>query len=132
MDVILGETREESIAATVFAIVDRAVSLRPADARALKGRVVRLALGDHPSVLLRFGDGIVEVTDDDEEVAANLEIAGDLADVNALLAAPLAGGVPNPTSSAGRAALARLADGRVALRGSMTVGRRVLQLLSLR
>jgi hypothetical protein len=131
VEVVLGETREHSIAATVFAIVDRAASMRPRDARALQGRTVRLSLGDHPSVLLRFGGEVVEVADDDGS-DANLEIAGDLADVTALLAAPLAAGVPNPTAAEGRRALARLADGRVALTGSMTVGRRVLQLLSLR
>ena len=46
------------------------------------------------------------------------------------MSAPLAGGVPKPTSKAGRAALARIADGRVDFTGKLGLGRRLLQLMS--
>lgn len=131
VQVLLGETRDGSVAPTVFALVERAVAQRPSLAESLAGRVVRLRIGQERPVLLRFAGGLVDVGDDDGTVAADLEIAGRLGDVTTLIAAPLAGGVPKPTAPAGRAALARLADGRVTVRGPKTLGRRVLQLLSL-
>jgi hypothetical protein len=60
-----------------------------------------------------------------------VEIAGSLPDVVALIAAPLRGGVPSPFAADGRAALSRLARGHVELAGSKTLGRRMLQVLSL-
>jgi hypothetical protein len=39
--------------------------------------------------------------------------------------------LPKPTTRTGRAALSRLADGRVELNGPLTLGRRLLRLLAI-
>lgn len=124
----LGETAEGSIAPTVFALVERAVLRHPALAAELAGQTVRLDLGYAP-VRLHF-DGDVVVADDDGGPADAL-ISGELPDLSTLIAAPLAGGIPNPARAGGRAALARLADGRIEIDGSVAVARRLLRLLSL-
>ena len=62
--------------------------------------------------------------------AHDLLIQGALHDVVALLAAPLAGGLPKPTSGSGRAALARLADGRVDFDGPLRLARGLTRLMS--
>jgi hypothetical protein len=126
--VTLGAVGDDSIAPTVFALVERAVLDRPQQTTGLQGTSVRLELG-YPPVRVTFGEEI-EVGDDDGS-PADVVIAGRLPDINALLSAPLTAGMPNPTRAAGRAALARLADGRVALKGSVKTGRKVLQLLSI-
>ena len=48
-----------------------------------------------------------------------------------LIAAPLTGGLPKPTTRPGRAALARLADGRVEFDGPLALGRKLLRLLAI-
>jgi hypothetical protein len=53
-----------------------------------------------------------------------------LTDFVLCVSAPLAKGVPKPTSRAGRAALARMADGRVDFAGKVGLGRKLLQLMS--
>ena len=54
-----------------------------------------------------------------------------MGDVTALVAAPLTGGLPRPTTRPGRAALARLADGRVEFEGPLALGRKLLRLLAI-
>lgn len=126
--VILREPGEDSVAATVHALVERAVAERPEAARDLAGRVVRLDLGYQP-VRVEFGEEIV--VGDDPGGPVDAEVRGTLPDLTALLAAPTTAGLPNPARASGRAALARLADGRVALGGSRAVARKLLRLLSL-
>ena len=126
MQVKLGPFGDASIAATVFAIVDRAVGLRPDVVRELAGTSVRFELGaGYWPVRVRFGEREVEVSDDDGS-AADLVVRGTLPDLQHLLVAPMTAGVPRS-----RAALARLADGRVALEGPLATGRRLLRLLAL-
>jgi ubiquinone biosynthesis protein UbiJ len=124
-EVKLGSFGEASIAATVFALVDRAASHRPEVVAELEGKVVTLCLGAayHP-VRVRFGRDEV-IVDDDVDGVADLVVRGTLPDLQTLLTAPLTKGVPRS-----RAALARLADGRVQLDGPTAVGRRLLRLLS--
>jgi len=62
--------------------------------------------------------------------AYDLEV-GRMGDVTALIAAPLTGGLPKPTTRPGRAALARLADGRVEFDGPLALGRKLLRLLAI-
>ena len=122
----LGQLGDASIAAAVFAIVDRAVANRPEVVEDLAGADVRFELGDgYWPVRVRFGRHEVEVADDDGS-PADLIVHGTLPDLQTLLVAPLTKGVPRS-----RAALARLADGRVALDGPMSLGRAVLRLLAL-
>jgi hypothetical protein len=63
--------------------------------------------------------------------AYDLEVSGRMGDVTALIAAPLTGGLPKPTTRPGRAALARLADGRVEFDGPLALGRKLLRLLAI-
>jgi hypothetical protein len=93
MHVELGACGDASVAAAVYAIVDRAVAKRP---------------------------------DDDGTEPAELTVRGSLPDLQTLLVAPLTRGVPRS-----RAALARLADGRVSLEGPLGLGRALLRLLAL-
>ena len=126
--VTLGTTGDRSIAASIFAIVDRSAALKPDLAAELRG-VVRLRFREgYDAVRIAFGGDTIEV--DDGAGEADLEIHGALPDVVALISAPLTAGVPKPTTPAGRAALARLADGRVRLVGPKALGRNVLRLLS--
>ena len=48
-----------------------------------------------------------------------------------LVSAPLAAGLPNPADPRGRAALARLADGRVGLTGSLGLARHLLRVVKI-
>ena len=121
----LGHLGDASVAAAVFAIVDRAVAKRPDVVEELAGRDVRFDLGDgYWPVRVRF-DGDEVVVEDDDSGVADLVVRGTLPDLQTLLTAPLTKGVPRS-----RAALARLADGRVQLDGPVVVGRRLLRLLS--
>jgi hypothetical protein len=124
----LREVGDRSIAATVYGLVDRGVSLRPEVAAAMEGSVrITFAEGYAP-VLIRFGERIEVGDATDEEV--DLEVQAALTDFVLCVSAPLAGGVPKPTSKAGRAALARIADGRVDFTGKLGLGRKLLQLMS--
>ena len=126
-NVRLGECGDASIAAAVFAIVDRAVARRPEVAEELAGSDVRLDLGNGcRPVRVRFGRHEIHVADDDGSEPADLTVHGTLPDLQTLLVAPLTKGVPRS-----RAALARLADGRVSLDGPLGLGRAVLRLLAL-
>ncbi|WP_354698404.1 hypothetical protein DSM112329_04080 [Paraconexibacter sp. AEG42_29] len=128
----LGVLADESIAASVYVLVRHGALLRPALAAELRGSVVLRFADDYSAVRIDFrGDEIhVEDARDLEDRAHDLEIVGRLGDVNALIASPLAGGLPKPTSRRGRAALARLADGRVDFIGALGLARKVLMLLA--
>ena len=124
----LREVGERSVAATVYGLVDRGVGLRPEVAAEMEGSIrITFAEGYAP-VLIRFGERI-EVGDDPGG-DVDLEVQAALTDFVLCVSAPLAGGVPMPTSKAGRAALARIADGRVDFTGKLGLGRKLLQLMS--
>ena len=126
MQVHLGQIGDASIAAAVYAIVDRAVHQRPEVVAEMEGTTVKMRLGEsYWPVRIRFGAGRVEVADDDGG-PADLVVEGTLPDLQTLLTAPLLKGVPRS-----KAALARLADGRVRLDGPVVLGRRLLRLLAL-
>lgn len=131
--VLLGALADDSIAASVYVLVRHGALMRPALAAELRGSVLLRFADDYSPVRVDFrGDEIhVEDARDVEDRAHDLEIAGRLGDVNALIASPLAGGLPKPTSPRGRAALARLADGRVDFIGALGLARKVLMLLAI-
>jgi hypothetical protein len=123
-----GPVAQGSVAAGILALVERGVELRPELAR--EPGMVRLRFHEGwPAVLIELGD-VVRVCDDDE-AGADVEIRATLPDLVALLSAPLRGGVPSPTSAAGRAALGRVLGGAVEIDGIRSLARRVLRLLSL-
>jgi hypothetical protein len=128
--VSLGATRENSIAAAIFAMVDRSVALRPEIAAELQGRI-RLVFdeGFHPVVVDADAPGIVVSDDDGEPVHA--EIAAPLSDHVRLITSPLTKGLPSPFKREGRAALGRLAGGHVRIGGSRGLALQLLKLLSI-
>ena len=125
----LREVGDNSVAATVYGLLDRGVGLRPDVAAETVGSVrITFAEGFAP-VLIRFGGDIIEVGDD-AGGEVDLDVTAALPDLVLCVSAPLTSGVPKPTSKVGRAALARMADGRVDFSGKLTLGRRLLQLMS--
>jgi hypothetical protein len=129
MHVELREVGDRSVAATVYGLVDRGAQLRPELAQQMHGAIrITFAEGYAP-VLIRFGGQRIEVGDD-AGGAVDLEVHAALTDFVLCVSAPLTKGVPKPTSRAGRAALARMADGRVDFTGKLGLGRRLLQLMS--
>jgi hypothetical protein len=131
--VLLGDVSADSIAPNLYVIVAHGVQHRPEMAADMQASIVLRFLDGYAPVRLDFRGDEVEVGDDveDSDRAHDLEIIGRMGDVTALIAAPLAGGLPKPTTRAGRAALARLADGRVEFNGPLALGRRLLRLLSI-
>ena len=130
--VCLGHLADDSVAVTVYAIVRHGADQRPDLAAAMRGRIrMRFAEG-YPPVRVDFRGDEIEVADETDEVdcACDLELSGRLGDVSALIAAPLAGGLPRPTSRRGRRAIARLADGRVNFDGPLALARNLLRLLA--
>jgi hypothetical protein len=125
----LGPLADDTIAPTVLALVERGAARRPDLARELACSLVLRFEEGYPAVRVQFAGGEVTVSDDSSP--ADVEIAGRLPDVVALITAPLKAGVPNPFAAGGRAALSRLARGHVEITGSRTLGRRILQVLSL-
>ena len=128
----LGHEADDSVAVSVFVLVRHGAEQRPDQAAAMRGRV-RLRLGDgYAPVIVDFRGDEIEVADepDEADLACDLELGGRLGDISKLIAAPLAGGLPNPTTRAGRKAITRLADGRVELDGSLVLARNLLRLLA--
>jgi hypothetical protein len=130
--VFLGHTADDSIAASVYVLVRHGVQQRPALAEGMRGSVRMRFLDDYPSVRIEFRGAEIAVADcaDGHDRACDLELSGRLGDVSALIAAPLAAGLPKPTTRGGRRALARLADGRIDLDGPLTLARNLLRLLA--
>lgn len=130
--VCLGDVSDDSIAVSIYVLVRHGVERRRDLAVALRGRVrMRFADGYAP-VRIDFRGHEIEVADEtaDSDGAYDLELSGRLGDVSALIATPLAAGLPNPTSRRGRQAIARLADGRVDIDGPLALARNLLRLLA--
>jgi len=115
----------------IYALVERGVLLRPALAVELRGSIL-MRLGDpYKPVRVELCEGEIEVGDcEDDDRAHDLVIDGALHDFIALIGSPLTGGLPRPTTAMGRAAFARLVDGRVQLSGPRNLARGLLRLLS--
>ena len=129
--VSLGRTGSGSIAAVVFALIDRGARLRPQHARDLRGSVVLRFAEDYEAVQVDLrGDEILVSDARDLDRANDLVLEGAFHDFAALMGAPLTGGLPRPTSAVGRAALGRLADGRIEIEGPLRLARGLLRLMS--
>ena len=128
----LGPTASDSITVSIYSLVRDGARRRPEHAAAMTA-TVRLRFADerYPAVRIVFRGDDIEVADDrDPQAHCDLELNGRLGDIAALIAAPLAGGLPNPATSAGRRALIRLIDGRVELAGPLTLAHDLLELLA--
>ncbi len=127
----LGRTGGGSISAAVFAFVERGAILRPQHARQLRGSVLLRFSEDYQAVEVDLrGDEILVADARDADRAHDLVLEGAFHDFAALLAAPLTGGLPRPTNAIGRAALGRLADGRIEFEGPLRLARGLMQLMS--
>lgn len=129
--VSLGRTGGGSISAAVFALVERGAILRPHLARELRGSVLLRFSEDYHAVEIDLrGEEVLVADAADTDRAHDLVIEGAFHDFAALLAAPLTGGLPRPTNAIGRAALGRLADGRIEFEGPLRLARGLMQLMS--
>jgi hypothetical protein len=126
----LGELAEDGIAPSIFALVEHGVGKRPALAAQTVGEVeLRFAEG-YPPVRIGFGGDEILVQDGGAG-DPDLVVSGTMPDIVHLTATKLVGGVPSPTSGRGRAALARMARGRVKVEGDRALGRKLLRILAL-
>jgi hypothetical protein len=131
--VTLGPVGTRSLTPTVYGLLDRGARLRPDLAAEVRGRVRITFADDHADVRVVLTGTEIVVADHDlaaSDDAVDLEIRAGLHDLVVLMAAPLAKGLPKPTNRQGRAALGRLADGRVDFVGSLGLARRFLRLMS--
>jgi hypothetical protein len=121
---------EGGLAPAIMAIVERGVTRRPDQARAL-GIEVELRMEEsYPPVRIVFDPGGVLVEDGPAHAPA-LRISGALPDLVALLVTPLVAGVPSPMNARGRAALGMLASGRVRIQGGLGLLRSFLGVIRL-
>ena len=128
--VVLGALAEGGVAPSIFALVEHGSSKRPALAAQTTGDVELRFDEGYPPVQIHFkGDEILVQDGGDGE--PDLVVAGTMPDIVHLTATPLVGGVPSPASGRGRAALARMARGRVTIEGDRRLGRRLLRILAL-
>lgn len=130
--VSLGALAPDSLAPAVLALVRAGAQRDPAATRAIRGVVLLRFLEGFPAVRMTFAGDHVTVADHDalDAVAQiDLEVSGRLPDVLLLVSVPQAAGLPLPRGPRGRAAVARLADGRVEMDGPLQLGRRLLALL---
>ena len=127
--VSLGRTGRNSIAAAIFAMVDRSVSLRPELATELSGRI-RLAFDEGFAAVVIDAQQPGIVVGDDDGAPVDAEISAPLVDLVALTTTPLTRGVPSPFTREGRAVLGRLASGHVTIGGSRSLALKLLGLLS--
>jgi ubiquinone biosynthesis protein UbiJ len=111
----------------MVALVERGVGLRPALVREARG-VVELCFPDADPLRVAFTADEVVVSDGGDG-QPDVVITGRLPDVLRLLGAPTVVGLPNPIARDGRAALARIADGRVRITGDRALARRLLAIL---
>jgi hypothetical protein len=127
-EVLIGRTRRGGIAPSIFALIERGVHLRPHVARELRGKVVLRFHEGYPAVRMSFGARVIRVEDGDLR-RPDLAVAGRLPDIVLMTTARLRMGMPDPTDARGRAALSRIALGRIRLTGDQRLARGLLELL---
>jgi hypothetical protein len=142
-DVKLGDVAGNGISAALFGLIERGAHKRPRIAKSVRGTVELRFKEDFAPVrvVFRAKDVIIEDVVEPAEDAPkrrrkrtdppDLVISGALPDIVQLASAPLFGGVPKPTDARGRAALARVAGGRVRIEGNPLLARRLLKLLEI-
>ena len=129
----LGRMVEDGVSPSFFGLVERGIARDPELAAQMRGRVVFRFAEDFSPVRIIFKPRSVVVEDGDSR-KPDLVIAGRLPDIVHFATVPtLRGrlhGVPDPRRARGRAALRRLAGGRVKIEGDRVLGRRLLRLLA--
>ena len=128
-EVKLGQTVSNGIAPSMFALLDRGVQRRPDLARQLYGKVAIRFTEDIAPVRISFGRRVVKVEDGDLR-RADLVVSGSLPHVVQLTITPMRMGIPDLRHARGRAALLRVAFGRVRLRGDLALARKMLEMMA--
>jgi hypothetical protein len=128
----LGHTADDSIAVSIYVLVRDGARQRPQLSAAMRGSVRMRFVDGYAPVRIDLRGDEIEVADDvdSDDRACDLELSGRLGDIATLIVAPLAGGLPKPTTRRGRQAIARLADGRVDFDGPLGLARNLLRLLA--
>ena len=129
-EVKLGQTVANGIAPSMFALLDRGVHRRPELARQVQGKVVIRFREEIAPVRINFGRRVIRVEDGDLR-SPDLTVTGSLPHVVQLTVTPMGRfGIPDFRSSRGRAALLRVASGRVRLGGDLALARRMLEMMA--
>lgn len=124
---------ENGVAPSILGLIERGLLREPELAAQMRGRVVFRFRDDFSPLRVTFRPKTVIVEDGDLR-KPDLVIAGRLPDIVHFATVPMLGGrlmgVPDPRASKGRAALGRLASGRVHIEGDTALARRVMRLLA--
>ena len=132
--VTLGHVAPNGISPSMFGLIEHGANRHPDVALSLRGRIELRFTEDFAPVRATFDPSGIRVEDagtEDDGWEPDLVVRGSLPDVVQLASAPLVGGLPKLTDRRGRAAIARMAGGRVKIEGSTRLARRLLQLLQL-
>jgi hypothetical protein len=129
----LGRMVEDGVAPSIYGLIERGIAREPELLAGMRGRVVFRFTEDFSPLRVTFRPRSVIVEDGDLR-KPDLVIVGRLPDIVHFATVPTLGGrlrgVPDPRRSLGRAALGRLARGRVRVEGDGTLARRLLRLLA--
>jgi len=129
----LGRMVEDGIAPSILGLIERGIAREPELAAEMRGRMVFRWRDDFSPLRVTFRPRSVVIEDGDLR-KPDLVIAGRLPDIVHFATVPMLGGrlhgVPDPRAPKGRAALGRLASGRVHIEGDTALARRVLRLLA--
>jgi hypothetical protein len=124
---------EDGVAPSIFGLIERGIAREPELPAQMRGRVVFRFTEEFSPLRISFKPRTVVVEDGDLR-KPDLVIAGSLPDIVHFATVPTLGGrlhgVPDPRDARGRAALGRLASGRVRMDGDSALARRLLRLLA--
>jgi hypothetical protein len=124
---------EDGVSPSIFGLIERGIAREPELAGRMRGRVVFRFRDDFSPLRVSFKPRTVVIEDGDLR-KPDLVIAGRLPDIVHFSTVPMLGGrlhgVPDPRDARGRAALGRLASGRVHVEGDRALARRVFRLLA--
>lgn len=129
-EVRLGQTVANGIAPSMYALLDRGVQRRPELAGGLSGKAVIRFREEIAPVRISFERRVIRVEDGDLR-NPDLVVTGSLPHVVQLTVTPMVRfGIPDFRDSRGRAALLRVATGRVRLGGDVALARRMLEMMA--
>ena len=132
-NVRLGRMVPDGVSPSIFGLVERGIAREPGLVAVMRGRVVFRFDEDFSPLRIAFRPKSVVVEDGDLR-KPDLVIAGRLPDIVHFATVPMLSGrlrgVPDPRAPSGRAALGKLASGRVRMDGDSALARRLLRLLA--